>query len=479
MEQTVLFENPTQRLDRWFVSYVLASLSQVRRGKYGIRSSTGKSIPAFVDLKRSPREMFENIRQLSLGRLLFRDKYCVTFIDHVASMYSREVTLLPLKSNDRFLPTHFGYVDGTHSFFWDVKDLLKECDRIEQFSGCRLCPHFTDPETFGSCIEANVQKWLKKRGFLDIEFPRKDDYVSDILEDHEELSGLLKKLYRKGSLRFVPPGTVGGPFQHKHVFIDEFALKSTAIEDSIEERRVRAIQGSNTKRALKICKKECYFYNYCSFCMKPYAGQPFRCQQGMCYYSHGVPGPFSESEIMEAALRNIAEKNPLPREKIALIAYHGGQATSVLGQELILRGMDAQLREVEFMHERSGKILKYAFRDAVEIMRARVYENGSFSRNIWHPEQVPPMPDRDFIVYAQLNEIRDVFVGMGYYQPVSFISWFPDSSSFRVSIRNNYSYDIGDLLSAANVKRYLPGGVSIAPARQIKAVREAKDPETS
>jgi hypothetical protein len=458
---------------RWYHEKIMRERT---REKY--LGSAGAAL-VFVDKHRHPRELFKNIQTVPAVAGLFRNKYWVAFYGSVAVVDTTPLMPAPYaKETTHVRPTHFGMRNGNQSFFWSAGELGRQCNRIEQFSNCAYCMHASD---LGKCTEVNAVRWARKHGLRADAVRLKEVSKDEAARCDKELSSLLRTQCRNSTLKFVSPGVISGPFETKLMYVNE--LDFSDLEQSIEDMRNRGTDAHSTRRALVRCKEECYLYGPCGMTTKPYYGYPRKCQAGL----EDVAGPFSEYEIVEAAKREVASWNPRRREDVALIARYGGSVTRALGREMVLRKMDSKLQNVEFIHEQSKETWVYSFQDACEIMRARYRDGYGYSSKRWYPERTKPMSDGDYLIYAELCQLDDVYTGgWGCYQPTTYVEWHDDHyTRFSVGVRHNHSRSVNTLLCAGEITRgwrgwpRWRGWPSLATPDNIMAVRAEVGPETT
>jgi hypothetical protein len=492
MSQQELFTGKKyQRREPWYVSYALPGFSTASpRNYYGrrtrIETCTTRSkymkeqgaALVFVDQKRSPKEIFKNIQLIPAVAAMFRNRYWVTFYGQTAFVDNTPLLPAPYaRETKRERPTHFGLQNGKHSFFWGAHELARQCNRIEQFSDCAFCRHASD---LGECLEVNTIRWARKSSVPERNVRLTDkDLKDDSTRSPDDLTAVLKAQCRSGDLDFVSPGVLAGPFSTKLMYINEMDVSS--IKESIEDHKNRSTDAHSTRRALLVCKSDCYFHGYCGMATKPYYGHPRKCQRGEAYNREGVPGPFSEYEVMEAARREVASWNPRPREEIAIIARAAGVTTKIFGREMIVCKMDSGLQNVEFIHERSKEKWTYSYEDAMQIVSAKYYSGGTYKGILFYPEHTPPMSDEDYLIYAELCQVDYVSTGgWGTRQPITYVEWKHQySPKFEIGVRHNYYWSVDSIKRAGELADGWNCLSSVATPAQIKAVREEEGRATT
>lgn len=482
MKQEKLFD--VEKLESpkpWYVSYVLG---EQRMSSWGVDKAVREASLEnygtalfFYKKAASPRELFARIQEIPFVAGLFRNKYWVTFFGDAAFVDDAPLaTTLHANTARVAKPTHFGLKNGAHTFFWSIDELKRQCCQLEQFSNCEGC---RGARHLGGCTGVNVVRWARKNdvfhGWVRFNVNKSDDmyYTGN-------MDSILRRQSRSPGLKFVSPGTIAGPFQCKLMFFNEVDPKS--IEHGLSKVKERRVEAQNTSIAVARCEAECYLYGYCGLSQKPYYGQPYRCQTGKSYWCN-VPGPFTEYEIAEAMKREIASRNPRPRQEVAYIAALAGSVTSIFGYDLTLRKMDPTLRNVEFIHARSGKEYTYSYEDAMEIITAKYYSSYGYTGFSLRPHDVKPMSDEAYLLYAELCQADEMRVSAGWghsYQPITYISWDARYSEyFDIGVRCNYGTRIRDIRDAAKTFQGWSSMPKLATDGQLRAVRAEADRETN
>jgi len=306
--------------------------------------------------------IMSKVSQLNFTKELFGDGFLLTgFKDKVvvATSFSGE-------HNQENPPYLFGYVHNNELVYRTSIELDKYCMSIAKFGGCFSCP---EEKCFSRCVHNKVMTLAEKLGHKKFmhSLVNSEAVNRQLLCDTEDLEVFLRKSSRNNRWTFIKPGNFSNAFESKINRVSDVRMDDA--EDKLQEARARHALGIKTSAAVKRCKAECCFSDYCRGTVKPYYGYPSRCQSSGAYHGNIVPGPFTEKEVREVFRRVRSHSGVRSAEEISQIAYNAGTSTYIFGYELQLCKMAPNLRDVQFVRPTTREHFTYSYEDAMTILR--------------------------------------------------------------------------------------------------------------
>jgi len=299
--------------------------------------------------------------------------------------------------------------------------LYNVCNRLEKFSvQCEHCPNVENG--IWRCAVSNMQRWAEKQGYR----PFNVCGGRVLGQAPEEFEHELRQIGQIAEFHFVSPKhTQRDPLRipyHKtfpvRPYNDHYMGQ---IEKNAEELSARSRRSAETRRRTKICDTECLFADVCDWRHNNWRCRAAACQAGETYDSSvQEKGPFPEDEV-RAVYHKWFDQLPDKRsvEDISFIVVNAGAITYARKYEMVLAGMDDNLRLVEFIHVRRGyyaRRLFYEFEEALKLLR--IPWRTTNDKGVAYYESPPTLrkPVRlltkdELAIYAEIRQHRSAHVG--------------------------------------------------------------------
>lgn len=302
--------------------------------------------------------------------------------------------------------------------------LYNICTRLEKFSTqCEHCPNVENG--VWRCVVSNMQRWAKKNGHkpFNIRGARVPSQTPEEFEHALHRVGQIAEFY------FVPP---------KHTQYNPLAVPSNRtfpvrpysahymgqVEKNIEELSERSKKAAETRRSTKICDTKCLFAGVCDWRHNNWRCRATACQNGKTYNGETQEkGPFPEDEV-RAVYHKWFDQLPDKRsvEDISFIVENAGAITRARKYEMVLAGMDENLRLVEFVHVHRRHFVRrlfYEFEEALKLLRIPWRTTSTFNDQGQVYYAGPPTlrkPARlltkdELAIYAEIRQHRSVHAG--------------------------------------------------------------------
>lgn len=269
------------------------------------------------------------------------------------------------------------------------------------------------------------------------------------LQDEDNLSprgnavaAFIKHAFRDSKWEYVSPRACSGDaFGTRIQPINSIDFKEVVTSRHRDAERAR--NAANTRAALRRCKSECMFYEYCGAVAKPYYGLPVRCQQE----KGEANGPYRTASILEA-LHWFLERSGLggrTQEDVALIALNAGLETRLPdGCIWVLERFAPDFRGVEFSSRRATLVHTFSWDETLRLLHTP-YRTGN--EYVYPTVQKPSrlMREDELMIYIELCQMQSIYSGRGggwgrQDADVHDIGWSPDCGFYiNDSLCNRYN----------------------------------------
>jgi len=350
-----------------------------------------------------------------------------------------------------------------NTYTFSVRELYRSCIHPMKFGcNCDGCPANWVSQP-GECYLTAILRTARKRGISPRELLPDNDPVKEI--DTKDLVQYLEKWASNGysipGFEYLRPTqtredtTIPPPEKVPILRLPQnHFLGHTQVRENKERASKRAARSAQTRKLVKKCETECALFKGCEFLPT----KSWRSRIGSCrglnrrYNMSGLCGPYTEEEIFEhytAWASGIPDQRN--RKELSLIAANAGTSTKILGYNMILKGMDSSLKNVEFISTTardSGPTFRYE--DALDIMKTSWREGDGTYWNFGMVEPPREFTDEEYCIYAALCNkmcMRGYGTFLGHVTPtVTYIEWFPETKSFYVNGHCGYGCRIQSLV---------------------------------
>jgi hypothetical protein len=418
---------------------------------------------AFVVGTPVPELAFKDLSQESLfRRLLGPVLYGWSESGHlvIGSMPDMAPELLRANaSSDLLVKTRTGAVMRL-----PIRELERMCiSPIKYGMSCETCRKYST-EFSGECYLRQVLAYTKRQQLVSHAFVPADSVPADEFVP-EDLDVFISKAVKNGhalsnGYKYISPKRtramlVCPPSERGSIpllrYYDNHCVDVGRIETNQQEARQRSLNAAATKRNERRCREECIFAPCEHFHTKSYRSWVSSC------WNDRVGGPFTEERVAEIYrnwLGRFTERRT--NEEISYIAHNSGATTRIFGYEMILTGMDAELKRVEFTHPRGSHHHFFSYEDACEIMRTQ-WRN---YKKTYEWMRVSPSPDvmteEQLWTYAEIrqhNYAPGYSTYCGWADPrILAVTWC--GSSFTLHAHCGRDYFVDDLKDIIKLFRF-------------------------
>lgn len=289
---------------------------------------------------------------------------------------------------------------------WEYFDLYKHCFNLEKVaSNCVDCV-----ENNRGCFLYTATSMCNEQGLPVPVFPPEEEDSEPVIDtmETEDIGAFCTAVSKGTRWEYVSPRDANDdPFSPMLLNIEE--LEFHHVEANREKRHDTAVKSAATRKAVKICEKECCYHQYCSLSTKPYNGIPQECQAGSSYVSLSVGGPYTEEQFNDSFKQFWDCLPHIDRRKVELIAQNGGLITNLYGRELMLQRMSEDMDAVDFLWVGSGDTLRVDFEEAVLLCTTPFFSGKKYVYPGW--EDAGPMPDELFHTYVEICQHDETLQG--------------------------------------------------------------------
>lgn len=296
------------------------------------------------------------------------------------------------------LPGGIGCVTAHDKKVWSYKLLSSRCHFWERVtSDCKSCEH----ADFGqACIRAQFLPHEPKPPETMAEAKTFLDCCPD-----DMLLTVLKQATRSGPFEVVHPRhTADHPFMKS--LREANGIDFGFVEQGRKRERDRARNGVITKKCLKRCREECFFFKECDRTTGRMYGAPQWCQgtKETGSFRRDTPrGPFLASEVEATQKGVLGALAPEHRKTIEFFVQNGGAETRIFGHKLRLGKMNPTLQFVEWYEPYGHRAMRFSVEDSMKLLHTpyrRPVRRGGYE----YPEVHPGLrlTDKYLFLYIEL-----------------------------------------------------------------------------